>query len=198
MLVTASNLIGTPVLSMQSASTVGYIDAIIVDPNSFKIIAFYLSGPGVNKSQNILDVISIREYSSLGIVVDSTDELVSSTDVIKISKVIALNFSLIGMKVETRKHTKLGHIINFTTTNDNFSIRQIIVKRPLIKSFSDSELTIPRKEIVEITDHKVIVKDEEDIIKKRAAKEDFIPNFVNPFRKTDTPVHAHAEEEPEV
>ena len=197
MLVTASNLINTPVLSMQSASTIGYIDAIIVNPSSFKIIAFYLSGPGVNKAQNILDAVSIREYSSLGIVIDSADELVSPTDVIKISKVIELNFSLIGMKVETKKGTKLGRVIDFTTTSDNFSIQQIIVRRPLIKSFSDSELTIPRREIVEITDHKVIVKDEEDVIRKKATKEDFIPNFVNPFRKSDTPVHAHAEEEPE-
>ena len=51
-----------------------------------------------------------------------------------------------------------------------------------LKSFSDPELTIPRKEIVEVNDYKVIVKDEEKVIKKKAAHEDFIPNFVNPFR----------------
>ena len=198
MLVTANKLIGTPVLSMQSASAIGYVSAIIVDPEAFKIIAFYLSGRMVNKHQNILDTISIREYSSLGMVIDSIDELVSPTDVVKISKIISLNFSLIGLKVETKKGTKLGHVLDFTTTTDNFSIQQIIIKRPLIKSFSDSELTIPRNEIVEVTDHKVIVKDEEDVIKARASKEDFIPNFVNPFRKSDNAVHANAEENAEV
>ena len=32
------------------------------------------------------------------------------------------------------------------------------------------------------TDYKIIVKDEEKVLKRRAEKEDFIPNFVNPFR----------------
>ena len=73
----------------------------------------------------------------------------------------------------------------------------------MFQSFFDSELTIPRSEIVEITDYKIIVRDEEKVIKERALKEDFVPNFVNPFRKTEqpTPAPSHietpAEEEPE-
>ena len=54
-----------------------------------------------------------------------------------------------------------------------------------MKSLMDPELTIPRKEIIEVTDYKVIVKDEEKVIKEKAEKEDFIPNFVNPFRKSE-------------
>ena len=50
---------------------------------------------------------------------------------------------------------------------------------------ADPELTIPRTEIVEITDYKIIVKDEEKTIKDRAENEDFIPNFVNPFRNQE-------------
>ena len=33
--------------------------------------------------------------------------------------------------------------------------------------------------------HHELEKDEEDKIRKRAAKEDFVPNFVNPFREPD-------------
>jgi uncharacterized protein YrrD len=197
MLISADNLINTPVFSMQSANAIGFISSAVIDPTSLKIIAFYLDGALINKATPILDVSSIREYSSIGIVIDSIDELVSPTDVIKISKAINLNFNPIGLKVETKKGSHLGRTISYNASSDNFQILQIIVKRPLIKSFTDSELTIPRKEIVEITDHKFIVKDEEDVIKKRATKEDFIPNFVNPFRKTDAPAHAHTEEEPE-
>ena len=182
MLVSANRLIGTPILSMQSASSIGAIAAPIVDPDTFKIIAFYLDSPLAGKDSNILDTKSIREYSRYGCVIDSIEELIGKDDVVKIGKVIGLNFNLIGLKVETKKGSHLGKIIDYTVTSDNFSIQQIIVKRPLIKSFSDPELTIPRKEIVEVTDYKVIVKDEEKVIKKKAAHEDFIPNFVNPFR----------------
>ena len=114
--------------------------------------------------------------------VDSIEELIGKDDVVKISKIIDLNFDLINLKVETKKGSKLGHVSDFTITSEDFMIQQIIVRRPLLKSFSDSELTIPRKEIVEVNDYKVIVKDEEKVIKKKAAHEDFIPNFVNPFR----------------
>ncbi|MBQ9485057.1 PRC-barrel domain-containing protein [Candidatus Saccharibacteria bacterium] len=182
MLVSANRLIGTPILSMQSANSIGTISAPIVDPDSFKIVAFYLDGPLIDRSANILDVKSIREYSRYGCVVDSIEELIGKDDVVKISKIIDLNFDLINLKVETKKGSKLGHVSDFTITSEDFMIQQIIVRRPLLKSFSDSELTIPRKEIVEVNDYKVIVKDEEKVIKKKAAHEDFIPNFVNPFR----------------
>ena len=183
MLVSANRLIGTPILSMQSANSIGTISAPIVDPDSFKIVAFYLDGPLIDRSANILDVKSIREYSRYGCVVDSIEELIGKDDVVKISKIIDLNFDLINLKVETKKGSKLGHVSDFTITSEDFMIQQIIVRRPLLKSFSDSELTIPRKEIVEVNDYKVIVKDEEKVIKKKAAHEDFIPNFVNPFRE---------------
>lgn len=185
MLITASHLIGTNILSIQSSGPIGYISAPIVDPDSLKIIAFRLSGPLISRDEDILDAKSIREYSKFGCVINSSDDLIGPTDVIQIEKVLKLNFSLIDLKVETKKGTKLGRIIDYTVTDDNFTVQQIIVKRPLVKSFVSPELTIPRSEIVEITDYKVVVRDEEKTIRARAEKEDFIPNFVNPFRKSE-------------
>ena len=192
MLVYNSRLIGTPVLSVQAGGQIATISSPIIDPDSFKIIAFYIDGPAANSGTNILDVSSIREYSNLGIVIDDADELVTSEDVIKIKDVIALHFNPIGLKVETKKGSKLGKVIDFTIAPEDFIIQQIIVKRPAIKSFMDSELTIHRREITEITDYKIIVRDEEKVIRERAAKEDFVPNFVNPFR-THEPGFAPAE-----
>lgn len=183
MLVYYSKLIGTPILSMQAAGAIGQISKVVVDPEGLKIIAFVINGP--SKSANLLDVQSVREYSSLGMVIDSEDELVGPTDIVKLQKVLELNFDLLTLKVETKKHTKLGHIIDFTVTEEDFVVKQLIVKRPTLKSLVDPELTIPRSEIIEVTDYKIIVKDEEKTIRARAEKEDFIPNFVNPFRKTE-------------
>lgn len=184
MLVYASKLLGAPVLSMQAASQVATIATPIVDPDSLKIVAFFVSGPLV-KNTNILDAKSIREYSKYGCVIDSIDELAEKDDIVKVSKIIDLNFNLNGLKVETKKGTKLGKVIDFTVTPDDFTVQQIIVKRPLVKSFLDPELTIPRSEIVEVTDYKIIVKNEEKTILKKAETTEFIPNFVNPFRKTE-------------
>ena len=184
MLVTATKLIGAPVLSMQAGGVISHVAEPIIDPDTLKIVAFRLHGGVISRSDtNILDISSIREHSKYGIVIDSVDEIVAPDDIIKIAKILELNFNLIDLKVETKKGSKLGKLINYTVDLDSYIIQQIIVKRPIIKSFTDPELTIHRKEIVEITDYKVIVKDEEKKLKEKAEKEDFVPNFVNPFRE---------------
>ena len=183
MLVNASKLVGTSILSVQAGRPIATVSELIIDPNSLKTIAFKVSGAIVNRNENILDVSSVREYSNYGIVIDDIDEWMAPGDIIKISKVLELNFNLVGLKVETKKGSNLGKVVDYTLTPEDFMVQQIIVKRPMIKRFVDPELTIPRKEIVEIDDYKIIVKDEEKVIKARAEKEDFIPNFVNPFRE---------------
>lgn len=157
----------------------------IIDPSDLKIIGFYLTGPEVGNGENgdILQVRDIREFSNLGMVIDSADEFVYADDVIKLKEVVDINFQLIDKKVETKKKTKLGKVIGYTVTPEDFMIQQIIVQRPFMKSFLDPELIIGRSEIVNVDDEKIIVKDEEKKIRERATKEDFVPNFVNPFRE---------------
>lgn len=191
MLVRGSSLVNAPIVSLQTGGSIAWVKEAIMDPDSLKIIAFVV----LTRSQNnILPASSVREYSSqYGLVVDSIDELVTREDIVKIDKVMDLNFYMRGLKVESRKGSKLGRVEDYTVTDDNFMLQQLIVKRPAIKSFIDPELTIPRKEIVEVTDYKVIVKDEEKEILEKAKNEDFIPNFVNPFRKKPEPDYAPAE-----
>ena len=177
MLVYRSKLLNTPILSVQSGGPIGYISEIIVNPDDLQTVAFRIAGPRIHHSDaNILDVLSIREYSSMGMVIDSVDDLAAPDDVVKISKILALNFNLIDLKVETKKGSKLGKIIDYTLTSEDFNVQQIIVKRPAIKSFLDPELTIHRNEIVEVTDYKIIVKDEEKVIKAKAEKEKRLEN----------------------
>lgn len=182
MLVYNSRFLNTNILSVQACATIAMIESPVVDPDTLQIIAFYVTGPVVDPASNLLAVSSIREHSHLGLVIDDADEFIGPEDVVKIKNILELNFNLIGLKVETKKGSKLGHIVDFTFDLDTFTIQQIVVKRPALKAFIDPELIIHRREISEITDEKVIVKDEENVIKARAEKEDFVPNFVNPFR----------------
>ena len=188
MLIDASRLIDFPLLSLHVGGPVARIEELVVNPDNLKIIAFRIWGPVIKNDPelgDILDARDVREFSHIGMVIDSAEDFIDQKDVIKIDKVMQLNFSLISLSVETKKGTKLGKIIDFVVDTDDFSVRQLIVKRPFYKALSDPELVIPRKEIIEINDYKVIVKDEEEKIKKLATKEEFIPNFVNPFREPD-------------
>ncbi|MBQ9029754.1 hypothetical protein IJ114_03250 [Candidatus Saccharibacteria bacterium] len=183
MLVDSSQLTRCPVLSLHVGQPIAETYEPIIDPNDLKIIAFLVGGGVVGgEIGNILRAESVREYSDIGMIVDSEDVFVSRADVLKIDEIMALEFKLIGLKCVTKKGTKLGKIIGYTVEPTNFEIMQIIVQRPALKAFIDPELVISRNEIVEVDDYKVTVKDEEDKIRKRAMKEDFVPNFVNPFR----------------
>lgn len=186
MLIDGSKLNNFPILSLHVGAPIARTTYSVIDPNNLKLIAFHLSGREVGgENGTILEARDIREFSKIGMIIDSSDDFVNPGDVIKLDKILELNFSLIGLKVETKKKTHLGKVIDYTVDTDTFEIRQIIVKRPLLKSLNDPELVISRKEIVEVNDYKIIVKDEEETIKKKATKENFVPNFVNPFREPD-------------
>ena len=181
-----SRLLHYPILSLHMGGQIAWVVEEIVDPEKLKIVAFYVDGPVIKNDPEVgcfLETDDIREYSPLGIIVDSEERFVNQGDVIKLDKILELNFSLMGLKVRTKKGSKLGRIIDFTVDTSSFMIQQLIVKRPFTKAFIDPELVIPRREILEINDDEIIVKDEEEKIRKKAAKEDFIPNFVNPFRE---------------
>lgn len=183
MLVYASRLLDAPVISLQSGHPIGFVSKIIVNPDNLRVIAMQLSGGVTHKDLNILDISSIREYSAYGIIVDSADDLAAPDDIIKIADVLKLNFDLIGLKAKTKKGSKLGKVIDYTIFINDFIVQQIIVKRPTIKSFIDPELIIPTQEIIEVNDYEIIIKEEEKTIKEKATKEEFVPNFINPFRE---------------
>lgn len=188
MLVNASRLLNYPVLSLHIGGPIAWVDAEVVDPEKLKIVAFYVGGPIVKNDPEVGEILEsrdVREFSNIGMIVDSEEVFVNQGDVAKLDKILSLNFSLMGLKVETKKGSKLGKIIDFVVDTETFMVHQLIVKRPVMKALLDPELIIPRKEIVEVNDYKIIVKDEEDKIRKKAVKEEFIPNFVNPFREPD-------------
>ena len=188
MLINASRLVNYPVLSLLVGGPMACANADIVDPEKLKIIAFKVSGPAIRNNPeagDILETSDVREFADTGMIIDSIEDFVNPGDVIKLDKVMELNFSLNGLKVETKKGSKLGKIIDYVVDTETFTVIQLVVKRPAVKAFLDPELIIPRKQIVEVNDYKIIVKDEEEKIRERAEHEDFVPNFVNPFREPD-------------
>lgn len=186
MLINGSKLDGFPILSIHMGMPIARVRKIIVNPHNLKILAFELNGPEVGgENGTILKVDDVREFSGIGMIIDSSDEFVNPGDVIKLDEVLKLNFELYGLKVETKKGSKLGKVLDFVVDTESFKILQIVVQRPPLKAFMDPELLISTKEIVEVNDYKIIIKDEEQTLKKRAVKEDFVPNFVNPFREPE-------------
>ena len=184
MLMRGIRLAGVPILSLHTSGAIAWVEQAIIDPDSLKIIGFKVSGGAVNaETGNILGTKSIREVARMGLIIDSVDELYDLKDVARVQKIAELNFNLIGLKVETKKGRRLGKVRDFIVNTEDFMILQIVVERPLLKSLTESELLIGRSQIKEVSDSKIVVKDEEAKVRAESGTKDFVPNFVNPFRE---------------
>lgn len=181
MLIEGSKLLKYPILSLHTASRIAEVKGLVVDPNFLKVVAFEISAVS-SKQSLFLEASSVREFSKMGMIVDSDEEFVEKDDVIKLKETIDLGFSLDNMKVVSKKKAMLGRIEDFIINTEDFQIMQLVVKRPIYKALIDPELVIGRSDIHEINDSEIIVKSEEGTIMKKSGTLDFVPNFVNPFK----------------
>ncbi len=186
MLISNSRLNNYSILSLHVGGKIARVVDTIVDPNTLKVIAFRVNGPLVGKEVgDILPTQSVREFSRLGMIVDSSDEFVEADEIVNVRDILKLNFALVGLKVETEKKVKLGKVTDFTVEPESWQIQQIVVQRPMLKSFINPELLISRQQIIEVDDYRVLVKDQASKVKADHAAVEFVPNFVNPFRETE-------------
>ena len=181
MLIEGSKLLKYPILSLHTASRIAEVKGLVIDPNFLKVVAFEISAVS-SKQRLFLEASSVREFSKMGMIVDSDEEFVEKDDVIKLKETIDLGFSLDNMKVVSKKKAMLGRIEDFIINTEDFQIMQLIVKRPIYKALIDPELVIGRSDIHEINDSEIIVKSEEGTIMKKSGTLDFVPNFVNPSK----------------
>lgn len=181
MLIEGSKLLKYPILSLHTASRIAEVKSLVIDPNFLKVVAFEISAVS-SRQRLFLEASSVREFSKMGMIVDSDEEFVEKDDVIKLKETIDLGFSLDNMKVVSKKKAMLGRIEDFIINTEDFQIMQLIVKRPIYKALIDPELVIGRSDIHEINDSEIIVKSEEGTIMKKSGTLDFVPNFVNPFK----------------
>lgn len=180
MLVSGIDLIDSPVLSLQTGAELARTIRAVIDPHNLTIIAYELSGPKLDHHPSFLRVDDIREVSPIGMIIDSSEEFVQLDDIIKLKDIYELEFDIMHKQVLDEKRNKLGKVIGYNLEAGGFVIQQLSVKRPLLKSFNDSELLVHRSQIIEVTDHAIVIK-----AKAKAVKPITKTNqaYVNPFRQ---------------
>lgn len=181
MLVLNKSITDIPVMSLQSGGTLGTAMQPIIDPRKLQIIAYYVAGPRISET-SVLHTSDIREYGSLGFIVDDADSIMSlDDDLVRLNEVINFRFSLIGKAVVNEDKKKLGKVLEYTVESDSFMIQKIHVSQSVLKNISSSSLLIHRSQIIEITDHQIIVK-------STAIREPLnLGQALNPFRKVPGP-----------
>lgn len=158
MLVTGSELVSMPIMSLQTGTLLATAQDAIIDPNDLSIKAYEVEGPNLDTRPSLLLIEDIRELSTLGMIVNSSDEFVSPEDIIKIEPLYEMKYDVLHKHVIDQDRHKIGKVTDYTIDIDSFTIQQLNVKRPLLKSLNEAELLIHRSQIVEINDTQIIVK----------------------------------------
>ena len=179
-----SKIENTPVMGLQTGSQLAIIGDAIIDPSNLQIIAYRLNNNTYTTEPQLVRIAELRELSRIGFIVDSGEDFIMEDDVIKIKEILDLGFNIVNMKVVDEKNNFLGKIVDFTFSLTSFTVQQLIIKRPLLKSFNTSELVVHRNQITAIDDEKITVKSETETkpIKRVEETENFVPNYINPFR----------------
>lgn len=186
MLILGSRFNDTPVLSLQTGTELARTVKALVDPSNLTVVAYEVDGPLLDKKPSYLRVNEIRENGSLGMIIDSSDDLIEIDDVIRLRKLYDLNFDLIGMSVITEQRQKLGKIEDYTLESNSFVIQQLHVKRGFFKGITDTGLLINRTQVVEINDNEVIVKTTAKKLADQPVMQATRHEYINPFRKPST------------
>ncbi len=184
MLISGDRFVNTPVMSLQTGSELARTNEPIIDPRNLMIAAYQLQGPLLDQDPSLLRIEDIREIGPLGIIIDSVDELITPSDVIKIKEIYEYQFHLLGMRVVDEKKHNIGKVVGYTLEAGNFVIQQLRVKRPLLKSFGDTEFLVHRSQITKITDDEIVVKTPK--IRHTEPVVQPMQSFENPFRSQPT------------
>lgn len=180
MLISGTDLIDLPILSLQTGAELARTTQAIINPHNLTIIAFEVNGKTLDHHPSYLRTEDIREVSPIGIIIDSSEEFIYSDDIIKQKDIYELEYKLENKSVLDEKRSKVGKAIGYNIEVDGFVIQQISVKRPLLKSFNDSELLIHRSQIIEVTDQAIVIKSKTE---NRAIPKPS-QTYVNPFRQS--------------
>lgn len=192
MLIAGSRLIDAPVMGLETGGELARTSKAIIDPRTLEVIAYELKGPLLDIHPSALRIADVREFSEIGLIVDSSDEFVSPIDIIKLNEIYKLDFTLTGMNVIDEKRHKLGKVDGYTIETGGFVIQQLSVKRPFFKSLNDTQLLIHRTQISEISNEAIVVNSE---VKVQPLAPVTPGSYQNPFRKNPETQTEHMDQD---
>ncbi len=181
MLISGAQLLGTPVMSLQTGKEIAVTDVAIINPHNLTVIAYRLRGKHLDFDPAFVRIADVREIGNIGMIVDSSDELIGEEDIVTDKPIYEMSYELQGKLVIDDRKKKMGKVDDYILDIDSFTIQKIAVHRPLLHSFKDAVLLVHRGQIVEVTDDCVVIQSGSTKHKSRAKGK---KNYVNPFRQS--------------
>ncbi|HWT55431.1 MAG TPA: hypothetical protein VN031_00160 [Candidatus Microsaccharimonas sp.] len=158
MLQLSATIINRPVMSLRTGAQVATAVAPIINPDTLKIEGFYCNDRFESK-ELILLYQDIRDVLPQGFVIDDHDVLADASELVRLKKVLELEYELIGKPVETVNKDKVGKISDFAVETTTMTIQKLYASQSILKSFTGGSLSIDRSQIVEVTNKRIIINE---------------------------------------
>lgn len=158
MLQLSSMVVNRPILSLRIGREVATTLAPIINPDNLKIEGFYCQERQTHKKLVLLSQ-DIRDVLPQGLVVNDIEVLTPPEELVRLEKLLKINFNLMGKAVETASKAKVGKVNDYALEVETMYIQKIYVSQSLLKSLSGGNLGVDRSQIVEITDKKIVIND---------------------------------------
>lgn len=154
----SKSLINRPVMSLRTGGEIALAVSPIINPHNLKVMGWWCKSPG--GQQEVLLAEDVREVMPNGLAVNDEGALSAPDDLVRHKEVLDINFELMDKQVKTKRH-KLGKVSDYSY-NEGMLVQKLYVARPLRKVFTNEDtLLIDRTQIVEVTDHYILVRDAE-------------------------------------
>lgn len=154
MLILGTSLLNKPLISIRLGGAIGYVREPIINPHNLHIDGFYC--PTSEKDNGIILDMDVREMSGKGLIIDDHLNISNEDELVRLKDIIKLKFTLIGKPVYSGR-TKLGRITDFAIDSKSLFVVKLYAQPSILKSVKTDRLIFDRSQIVEITDHKVVV-----------------------------------------
>lgn len=152
-------MLNQPIVSLRTGGVIGVAKEPIINPHNLKILGWWCKTPDSNR-EAVLLAEDVRESSPAGLLINDAEELADPEDLARHKEILDIHFELMDKTVKSKRH-KLGKVSDYSY-NEGMFVQKLYVARPLVKIFSTEDtLIIDRRQILEVTDHHILVKDTE-------------------------------------
>lgn len=159
MLKLSSALINQPVLSLRTGRPVGLAIGPIIDPNNLSIAGLYCQDPHKPKHPLVLLAQDVREWIPQGFAVNDYDVLTEPDELVRLKKVMDMEFTLIGKPVYTQSKRRIGKVNDYSVDASSFQVQKLYVGQSIFKNLTGAALLVDRNQIIEITSKRIIIRD---------------------------------------
>lgn len=153
MLLSYSQIIKTPIASIESSTKIGEIKELVLSSHFSAVDAFVLEPAFFDRQTKVICKIDVIELCREGLVVNNFNSVSNLEEVVKVKDLIKKQYLGIGQKAFDQNGVYIGRVVDFFVDNTDLSIKKVFLKKGL------TEKVIPTSSIVQFDGKKLIIRD---------------------------------------